>query len=442
MFPSFTISATQVAEMMASWQHPAPAPPRATLRAAAPAAAPKDRPHAPARLTRVAPVAPPFATVSSAARHLLTARAHVAAARSGKAAVTASGAASVFRALDGDARAAVVATARVFHDAEAEKPRIYRAQLFRFCGALWPNQAHTVVRFTQTRAFIASWVIDRGNHATSASDIVSFIKRAARARGEWELTACEEEELRADCRWLRPAFPEPPRPTRALSLCERERFYACCADAGDDGLLAAAIMSLSTGSQMRFTEVIGLKETDVTVVTHLGVLIAVIMDKTHKRELKPYPRVAPRLPLHFRLHDALPRVTQYLWSVGRPAGRPPTKGAPFFTRAGTTEALTAPYARALLLRFLHAARVEDADGLLDFSLHFARSTGFNDLSNKLFLGRLTAAEAGGWEEGGCVAESYQRRTAEDLACAIHRNLRAACRDFGWTMPPGTGPPGY
>ncbi len=69
-------------------------------------------------------------------------------------------------------------------------------------------------------------------------------------------------------------------------------------------------------------------------------------------------------------------------------------------------------------------------------------SGFNDLANKIFLGRLLAAEAGGWEEGGCVAESYQRRTAQDLACAIHRAMRSACRDFGWTMPEGTGSPGY
>ena len=99
-------------------------------------------------------------------------------------------------------------------------------------------------------------------------------------------------------------------------------------------------------------------------------------------------------------------------------------------------------ARALLTRFIRAARVEDVDGLPTFSLHFARSSGFNDLANKLFLGRLIAAAAGGWEEGGCVAESYQRRTAEDLACALHRARRSDCRDFDGAMPPGTGPPGY
>jgi hypothetical protein len=38
--------------------------------------------------------------------------------------------------------------------------------------------------------------------------------------------------------------------------------------------------------------------------------------------------------------------------------------------------------------------------LLDFSLLFACSSGFNDFSDN------------------------------DFACAIHRNLRAACRDFG------------
>ena len=33
-------------------------------------------------------------------------------------------------------------------------------------------------------------------------------------------------------------------------------------------------------------------------------------------------------------------------------------------------------------------------------------------------------------------------SAEDLACAIYRNMLSACRDFGWTMPAGTGLPGH
>jgi hypothetical protein len=237
-------------------------------------------------------------------------------------------------------------------------------------------------------------------------------------------------------------FPEPPRPTRAISLCERERFYACCETGGADGLLAAAVMAMCTGSQMRFQELILLQRRDVDVTSALGVLIEVIRPKTQQDNLRPHPRMAPRLPLHMRRHDAFTHVQRYLWANGRATARDPASEAPFFVCAGTQEPLTATYARALLTRFLRAARVEDADGLLTFSLHFARSSGFNDLANKLFLGRLIAAEAGGWEEGGCVAESYQRRTAEDLACALHRAMRSACRDFDWAMPPGTGPPGY
>jgi hypothetical protein len=153
--------------------------------------------------------------------------------------------------------------------------------------------------------------------------------------------------------------------------------------------------------------------------------------------MRPHPRVALRPPLPFRQPDALHHVQRYLWANGRAASE-----EPLFSRAGGRAPLTADYARSLLLRYLRAAHVVDPDGLLNFSLHFARSSGFNDLANKIFLGRLLAAEAGGWEEGGCVAESYQRRTAQDLACAIHRAMRSACRDFGWTMPEGTGPPGY
>ena len=380
--------------------------------------------------------------MSAAAVALGRARGQVSTLRSGKAAIAAAGAQAAFRMLSGADRAAAMGEARYCHDVGAEKPRMYRLQFYKFCGDMWRAQIFVTVRFTQLRAFIASYVVDRGNHASSARDIVGFIRRATAPRGEWELDAVDEGELAADCRYLRIAFPEPPRPTRGLSLEERERFYASCAGGGDEGVLAAAIMSTSAGSQMRFTEVIALEQCDVTVVPALGVLIDVIRDKTHKSDLKPHPRVAPRLPLHFRHHDATPRVTQYLAARGQLPGAAPRVGAPFFTRVATSEPLTAAYARGLLLRFLHAARVEDPNGLLDFSLHFARTTGFNDLANKLFLGRIIAAEAGGWEEGGCVAESYQRRTAEDLACALHRNLRSACRDFGWIMPEGTGPPGH
>ena len=99
------------------------------------------------------------------------------------------------------------------------------------------------------------------------------------------------------------------------------------------------------------------------------------------------------------------------------------------------ERLDDSYARALLKRFLDAGGVADADGLLNLSLHFGRTTGFNDLANKCFLGRLLAAEAGGWEEGTCVAENYQRRTAEDLGSAIYIAMVRVSRDLGWTMPP-------
>lgn len=388
--------------------------------------------------------APPFGTVGAAAAALHRARAHVSELRSGKAAIHASGAAAAFRALDGEGRAAAIREARFLHDTEADKPRIYRLQYFKFCAEMWPAFVNVTVRITQLRAFIFSYVVDRGNHAKSAGDIICFIRRATKARQEWALSAADEADMAADARWLRQSFPEPPKPTRGLSLEERERYYRCCENAGAEGTLAAALMATSTSAQMRFTEVIELCECDVTVRPPLGVLIEVIQDKTHKDDLKPHPRVAPRLPLHMRAHDATPRVLLYLQSSGKRLGSSPLAGAKFFTRSDTGAPLTAEYARALLLRFLRAARVEDPDGLLNFSLHFARSTGFNDLSNKLFLGRIIAAEAGGWEEGGCVAESYQRRTAEDLACAIHRNLRAACRDlgYGWIMPPGTGFPGH
>ena len=98
------------------------------------------------------------------------------------------------------------------------------------------------------------------------------------------------------------------------------------------------------------------------------------------------------------------------------------------------EPLDRDFSRALLLLFFNRAGLAEPEELLHFNLHFARSTGFSDLANKMFLGRVMAAAAGGWAEGGCIAESYQRRTAEDLASAIHISLVRVCRDLGWAPP--------
>ena len=59
---------------------------------------------------------------------------------------------------------------------------------------------------------------------------------------------------------------------------------------------------------------------------------------------------------------------------------------------------------------------------------------FNDFANQLYLGRVVAAEAGGWTEGGCVAESYQRRTALDLSCSIYIELLRVCDLMGRPRP--------
>ena len=222
---------------------------------------------------------------------------------------------------------------------------------------------------------------------------------------------------------------------------DRERFYAACARGGAPGAQAHALMSMSVAAQARFSEVIGLHEPDVVLRRDLGILISVILDKTHKMTLNAYPRVCARYPGRFLAHDAFFPVSHYLATcAGRDESSLPVPGRPFFTKlvcradgsyAAGTEPLDADYARALLLRFLKAADIADADALLNFSLHFARTSGFSDLANKMFLGRLLAAEAGGWAEGGCVAESYQRRTAEDLASALHISLVRVGRDLRW-----------
>jgi len=70
---------------------------------------------------------------------------------------------------------------------------------------------------------------------------------------------------------------------------------------------------------------------------------------------------------------------------------------------------------------------------MDLTCHTFRTSGFNDLANGLFLGRVLAAGCGGWSEGTCVAKHYQRMTAADLAAAVYIHLRRNCVDLCWDM---------
>ena len=354
---------------------------------------------------------------------------------------------SAFSLLSGTERVELVAAARLTQDTEATKPRMYYNQYRRFSSALFPGVPELPVTFVPLRAFLGSYALQRGNKASGLSGVLSHLARISRATGEWAVSESDLDALKEDIKWLKRTYPSAPEPARELSLDERLRFYAACADGTAEGALAHALLALCVAAQMRFTEVIRLHEEDVTLGDH-GVLIKVIRDKTHQTTLSPFPRVCARYPPWFSKHDAMPPLQSYLtrYAGGPPGERPVRKGHHFLTQLervdeGRMQAggrpLTPGYSRQLLIRYLRTAGVINPDGLFKLNLHFGRTTGFNDVANRLYLGRKAAAEAGGWAEGGCIAKHYQQRTATDIAASMFIELVRVCRDLKREGPPGS-----
>lgn len=354
-------------------------------------------------------------------------------------------------ALSGAESAMVLGQAQVLQAYNSTKPRMYRQQFVAYMREKFPSLPPLPVLFVPLRGFMSTYVFVRGNKASNLSGVISALRTGTQCVDEWALEESEYSRVKKDAAWLTKMYPSAPEPVRELSTSERECFYRACAEGGAEGMLAMAILVVSVAAQMRFSETITLWEQDVVFGEH-GILISVVLDKTHKTTLKPYPRVCARYPPFFSVHDAWPALHRYLkvYGPGAPMGAgPPCKKRPFFTKLvgvgaacrSSSEPLDAPYTKGLLERFLKVS-VTDWRGALN--LHCFRSTGFNDLANRMYLGRVNAAEAGGWTEGGCVAESYQRRSALDLSCSIYIEYLRVCALLGRDKPP-TGtlgqPPG-
>lgn len=390
-------------------------------------------------------VPPPAASAHSVAALMLVAAHTVRVTRDSRASIMGAGLPAAFASLSGEEMALSTQLARREHDYNAVKPRMYRHQYIDFVAAYFPGRPQLPVVFTCLRAFVSQYVVGRGNKASNLSDVLSGLFRGTNCDGAWAVSEQERNVINADARWLRLMYPSPPTVTRALSTSERVLLYSACASGGAEGALAMAIVKMGVAGQMRFEEVICLWEEDVQFGEH-GILIKVVRDKTHKSTLTPYPRVCPRYPPWFKEHDAWTELRTYRarFGAGAPRGPgAPRSARPFFTKLvrdpdgfrASEEPLDATYVRQLLMRFLREAVVGDASECLN--LHCFRSSGFNDLANKLYLGRVVAAEAGGWTEGGCVAESYQRRTALDLSCSIYIELLRVCDLLGRPRPSST-----
>ena len=389
---------------------------------------------------------PPLAaSVHGVAALMLEAARTVKATRDSRASIMGAGLPAAFASLSGEEMALSTQLARREHDFNAVKPRMYRHQYMDFVAAYFPGRPQLPVVFTCLRAFVSQYVVGRGNKASNLSDVLSGLFRGTNCSGAWAVSEQERDVINADARWLKLMYPSPPTVTRALSTGERVLLYSACASGGAEGALAMAIVKMGVAGQMRFEEVICLWEEDVQFGQH-GILVNVVRDKTHQTTLTPYPRICPRYPPWFKEHDAWIEVKNFKarYGAGAPRGAgPPRAARPFFTKLVKTEdgfraseeKLDAPYVRELLLRFLRVAIVGDAAACLN--LHCFRSSGFNDIANQLYLGRVVAAEAGGWTEGGCVAESYQRRTALDLSCSIYIELLRVCDLLGRPRPSST-----
>lgn len=386
---------------------------------------------------------PPERGAEAAARALLYGATLVPRMRDPAAALRTVGLPSAWAALTGPECAEALGRAQEESAFSAVKPAMYRRQYGRYVSERFVGVAVLPVLFIPLRAFISSYVVERENKASNLSSVVSALHSGTACVGEWALTEAEYVLLKKDIAWLKKSYPSAPVPVRELTVSERELFYAACERGGPEGLLAMVIVKVSVAAQMRFTETTSLWEQDVVLGEH-GVLIEVILDKTHKTSLKPFPRVCCRYPPFFGVHDANPTLQRYLkvYGPGAPRGAgAPRRDRPFLTKLvgegvnmrASDEELDSAYVKRLLERFFLAAGLRDVAEVLN--LHCFRSTGFNDIANRMYLGRRNAAEAGGWAEGGCVLESYQRRTAMDLSCSIYMEFLRVCALLRRENPP-------
>jgi hypothetical protein len=170
------------------------------------------------------------------------------------------------------------------------------------------------------------------------------------------------------------------------------------------------------------------------------VLIAGVLNKMRHNTLDALARVAPRLPLHLRAHDASDPLRRHLFldagwgsravSARTPVFREPEQGADGVWRL-SQRPLSSATARGFIVKFLAAAGVQSAGD--PFSLHFGRAAGFNLLHNTLMLDKPLCAAAGGWRVHDVIDEHYHKQCPLELAVRIHYELLRRTELTKWQL---------
>ncbi len=375
---------------------------------------------------------------------LLAARAGVKDTRDVAQAAEIAGVGDSYGMLSGPERFRALQAAALSVSAGAPKKVGRRAAFIKFMQESFPFMNPLPVTLEGVVVYCADHVLVQGNKSAYLGDVVSQLRVATTALGEWALSEEDEEHLRHANRFIQRSFPSAVAPQPTLSVEQLTKMYKFL-DTLDcvEARLCSALVKMMVGMQARATELLDGALWAGDLVFHAyGVLVSSVLNKCRKATLDPVARVAPRLPEHFKLHDPMESLHKHLfldagWARGAPAHNKPVFLQPVRAASGAWELsdapLTAEAGRSIIIKYLNLAGVAHDPKMFSFSMHFGRAAGFNMLHNTLMVERNLCAAAGGWRHGDVLDKHYHVRSPLELAVNIRMAFTRTAELLRWKL---------
>ena len=387
-------------------------------------------------------VSPPSMAVSEA---LALARQDVKRTRSPTLSLADTGAAAKYALLSGPEKYAAIERSRIMAAVGSSK-RLGRIDSYvEFMKTNFPFLQPLPVCLAGVTVWCSDYVILHGNMSLYIRNVVSDLRCATRALGQWGLDADDEVHLALCNKQLRRDFPSAPVPQPTLLLSELCMLYDYleshdCLEARLVGVLIRAMVCM----QARASELCDGALWNGDLVFHqFGVLIFSILNKCRKDTLEPMARVAPRLPNHLGRHDLAQPLHFYLhndagWGTSSFSPNTPVFRVPKQSASGawflSDTPLSSECARDLIIKYLRLAGVIPKDSLFHFTMHFGRAAGFNLLHNTMMLDRDLCAAAGGWVHQDIIGKHYHKSSPLELAVRIRLDLLSKASQLKWSLP--------
>ena len=352
------------------------------------------------------------------------------------------GALEAYARLSGAEKVATLTEARITLAAGSDRRVQARKRYITAMRINFPRMLIFPVTLEAILVYSSDHVLLHGNKSHGVGDMISELRCACRALGEWGLTVDDEFFLLANSRFLKRAFPSETALPPSLTLAQLEQLYLYLERANTlCSRLCLALVTLMVLAQARATELCDghLWRGDVHFHAY-GVLIAGVLNKMRHNTLDALARVAPALPTFLRAHDASGPLRRHLFidagwgthavTARTPVFREPECGADGVWRL-SDRPLSSSSARSMITKYLAAAGVQSV--VDPFSLHFGRAAGFNLLHNTLMLDKPLCAAAGGWRTHDVIDKHYHKQSPLELAVRIHYDLLRRAELTKWEL---------